>query len=46
TGERRLAGQTLPPMGLSLRWIHHGPDVLPPGWPDRRPDDDLGGDEP
>ncbi len=46
TGERRLAGQTLPPMGLSLRWIHHGPDILPPGWPDHRPDHDLGGDEP
>lgn len=29
TGNRRLAGQTLPPHGLSLRWIHHGPDDLP-----------------
>ena len=46
TGNRRLAGQTLPPHGLSLRWIHHGPDVLPPGFPDRSPDEDLLGDEP
>lgn len=29
TGNRRLAGQTLPPHGLSLRWIHHGPGDLP-----------------
>lgn len=46
TGDRRLAGQTLPPHGLSLRWIHHGPEVLPPGFPEQRPDADLLGDEP
>ena len=34
TGERRLAGQTLPPHGLSLRWIHHGPDDLPESPPE------------
>jgi tRNA pseudouridine38-40 synthase len=25
TGDRRLAGPTLPPCGLCLRWIHYGP---------------------
>ncbi|MEC8320400.1 MAG: tRNA pseudouridine(38-40) synthase TruA [Planctomycetota bacterium] len=39
TGERRLAGQTLPPHGLSLRWIHHGPDPLPD--PEAPPDRTL-----
>ena len=29
TGERRLAGPTLPPEGLCLRWIHYGPGKLP-----------------
>lgn len=29
SGNRRLAGQTLPPHGLSLQWIHHGPGDLP-----------------
>lgn len=28
-GDRRLAGPTLPPHGLCLRWIHYGPDDLP-----------------
>ena len=31
SGERRLAGPTLPPYGLCLRWIHYGPDELPSG---------------
>ena len=31
SGERRQAGPTLPPYGLCLRWIHYGPDELPPG---------------
>ena len=31
TGDRRLAGQTLPPEGLCLRWIHHGPGEFPDG---------------
>ena len=29
TGERRLAGPTLPPEGLCLEWIHYGPGELP-----------------
>ena len=37
TGNRRLAGQTLPPQGLCLRWIHYGDTPLPPGFPDRHP---------
>jgi len=37
TQNRRLAGQTLPPQGLCLRWIHYGNDSLPPGFPERQP---------
>ena len=31
TGNRRLAGPTLPPEGLCLQWIHYGPGELPDG---------------
>ena len=31
TGNRRLAGPTLPPEGLCLQWIHYGPGKLPDG---------------
>ncbi|MFB0985456.1 MAG: tRNA pseudouridine(38-40) synthase TruA [Phycisphaerales bacterium] len=37
TQNRRLAGQTLPPQGLCLRWIHYGDEPLPPGFPERQP---------
>ena len=37
TGNRRLAGQTLPPQGLCLRWIHYGDTPLPPGFPEPYP---------
>ena len=37
TRDRRLAGQTLHPQGLCLRWIHYGDSVLPPGFPGRHP---------
>ena len=29
SGDRRLAGPTLPPHGLCLEWIHYGPNDLP-----------------
>ena len=29
--ERRLAGPTLPPHGLCLRWVHYGPGDVPDG---------------
>ncbi|MDG2022684.1 MAG: tRNA pseudouridine(38-40) synthase TruA [Phycisphaerales bacterium] len=35
TRNRRLAGQTLPPQGLCLRWIHYGDETLPPDFPER-----------
>ena len=37
TRNRRLAGQTLPPQGLCLRWIHYGDTPLPPGFPEPYP---------
>ncbi len=46
TQNRRLAGQTLPPQGLCLRWIHYGGDPLPRGFPEKRPDDLSERDDP
>ncbi|MAC20422.1 MAG: tRNA pseudouridine(38-40) synthase TruA [Phycisphaerae bacterium] len=45
TRNRRRAGQTLPPHGLSLRWIHYGPGDLPATFPEGTPNP-VPGDEP